>query len=382
MVRLAFTGACLAALAMASPAAAKGAFVYAKPGADRQAMQAQGAVCWDEARGVKAPSVPYMPQPSVAGAAAAGLATGFLQGMAEGKMQMKYLDACMREQGFGKLQLTPPEDAALGAAKGEAARNAWLDAFLAQDLRARVSAALTPAVPQFARAKAEPFVVGGLRLNPATLVVADQPVALKQPLLSGPAGHRLTARVTRPFELNDLVKVRITQGSVFHQVVLDGLTWWCGPIETKAALTGWSHVVQCVGSDFDGYQVFQPWPNPPFGKPQPWLVADAGSPPMLIKVGEIALEPSPTDLLGPVEVTFQAARFTKAGVQLEAVAARGPDRLTFWRGFVALDANGRGALPFWTHRLQVQKADKALSVQFTPDGDGVTGLDRAVEPPS
>jgi hypothetical protein len=368
---------------MASPAAAKGAFVYAKSGADRGAMQAQAAACWDEARGVKPPSVPYMAQPTAAGAAAAGLATGILQGIlqgiAEGKMQMKYLDACMREQGFGKLQLTQEEDVALGAAKGEAARHAWLDAFLAQDLQARIAAALTPAVPQFARARSEPFVVGGVRFDPATLVAAKDPVALKQPLLSGAAGHRLTARAAKPFEVDGLAKTRITQGAVFHQIVLNGATWWCGPIEFKAALTGWSDVVQCVGSDFEGYQVFQPWPNPPFGKPQPWLVADTGSPPMLYKTGEIVLEASPTDLLGPVDVTFQAVKFTKAGVQLEAVAARGADRVTFWQGFVRLDADGRGALPFWTRRLQLQKTEKTLSAQFTPDGDGVTGLERAPE---
>jgi hypothetical protein len=376
--RIVGLGAAFLTLAMAPPASAKEAQIFAKPGVGPIETQAQWQRCWDEARGVKAPSAaaPYTPSNSVAAAAGAGLAIGIMQGYMQAKAQGGYVDDCMRQHGFGKITLTADEAAGLAAAKSQEARGAWFDSFLAKDLSARVAAALIPAVPPFAPAAAEPYAVGGLRLDPATVKVYAFGILPNQMVLTAKASHRRTAVLKADFRVAGLLDQRAEAGAVFHQVSyraqaeVPGATAWCGPVANNS-IRGRITMPFCIWSTFDGYRVAQPLNG------ESWL-AGAGSAgaPVMSPASELLLDESDGDLLGPVEVSLNLARLTKAGAFLEAVAAHDGKKVVFWEGFVALDAEGRGELPFWRQRLRIVRKEGALRASLTDDGDGSGWLDR------
>jgi len=376
--RIVGLSAAVLALAMALPASAKDAQVFAKSGVGRAETQAQGQQCWDEARGVKAPgaTVPYMPSTSVAAAAGAGLAIGIVQGYVQAKAQGVYVDDCMRQHGFGKITLTPDEAAGLAAAKSPEARSAWFESFLTRDLSARVAAALIPAVPAFAPAAAEPYAVGGLRLDPATVKAYAFGILPNQTVLTATATHRRTAVLKADFPVASLLDQRAEAGAVFHQVSYGatgapaGATAWCGPVANNS-IRGRITMPFCIWSTFDGYRVAQPL------SAESWL-AGAGSAgqPVMAPASELLLEESDRDLLGPMEVSLNLTRLTKAGAFLQAVAARDGKKVVFWEGFVALNAEGRGELPFWRQRLRIARVEGALRASLTDDGDGKGWLDR------
>jgi len=376
--RIVGLGAAALALALAPAASAKEAQIFAKSGVGRLATQAQGQQCWDEARGVKAPSaaVPYMPSTSVAAAAGAGLAIGIMQGYMQAKAQGSYVDDCMRQHGFGKITLTADEATALAAAKSPEARSAWFDSLLAKDLSARVAAALIPAVPPFAPAEAEPYAVGGLRLDPATVNAYAFGILPNQTVLTATAMHRRTAVLKADFQVGNLLDQRAEAGAVFHQVSYGakgapaGATAWCGPVANNS-IRGRITMPFCIWSTFDGYRVAQPL------SAESWL-AGAGSAgqPATAPATELLLDESDRDLLGPMDVSLNLTRLTKAGAFLQAVAVRDGKKVVFWEGFVALDAEGRGELPFWRQRLKLVRTQGALRASLTDDGDGRGWLDR------
>jgi hypothetical protein len=369
----------LAALAAANAAASAPASLFAKPGVGRAELQAQGRMCLDEARGAKPRNPAYMPTsaPNAYAAAGAAMAVGILQGMDEAKAQNAYVEACLRGAGFAKVPLTPDEEARLKAAKGQDARNAFYDAFLAQDLTARIEAALVPAVPPFAPAAAEPYAIGGLKLDPATIVVAPQGVAPKQALLTARAVHRRTAVLKEDFKFGDMFDIRSKAGAVFHQVSYaadpkggyTGDTQWCGPVGNKAGFIG---VPYCIWAAFEGYQTTRFYDN----DAKVWLKGDGGPvhPPGLVKGATLTLEESPTDLIGPVDLVLNLVRLTKAGAQVQAVATRDGQRVSVWSGFVKLE-NGAGALPFWDRRLMITRTGKTVDAELVDGGDGRGWLD-------
>lgn len=377
MHRIVGLGAAFLTLAMAPPASAKEAQVFAKPGVGPLETQAQWRQCWDEARGVKPPSapVPYTPSSSVAAAAGAGLAVGIMQGYMQAKAQGSHVDDCMRQHGFGKIVLTGDEAAGLAAAKSREARSAWFDSFLARDLSARIAASLIPAVPPFSPAAPEPYAVGGLRLDPATVKVYAFGILPKQTVLTATAAHRRTGVVKADFRIASLLDQRAEAGAVFHQVSYGAkgelaATAWCGPVANNS-IRGRITMPYCIWSTFDGYRAAQPLNG------ESWL-AGAGSagPPVMAPASELLLDESDRDLLGPMEVSLNLARLTKAGAFLEAVAAHEGKKVVFWEGFVALDAEGRGELPFWRQRLRIVRTEGALRASLTDDGDGRGWLDR------
>jgi len=371
-------GAAVLTLVMALPASAKEAQVFAKSGVSRAETQVQGQQCWDEARGVKAPSapVPYTPSSSVAAAAGAGLAVGIMQGYMQAKAQGGHVDDCMRQHGFGKVTLTADEAAGLAAAKSQEARVAWFDSFLAKDLSARVAVALVPAVPPLAPAAAEPYAVGGLRLDPATVKVYAFGIAPKQTVLTATAAHRRTAVLKADFPVAGLLDQRAEVGAVFHQVNYSakegpiGPTAWCGPVANNS-IRGRITMPYCIWSTFDGYRVAQPLSG------ESWLAgAGFAGPTLTAPASALLLDESDRDLLGAVEISLNLARLTKAGAFLEAVAEHDGKKVVFWEGFVPLNAEGRGELPFWRQRLGIVRTEGALRASLTDDGDGSGWLDR------
>jgi hypothetical protein len=379
--RLLAAGFGLATLAAANAAASAPASLFAKPSVGRVELQAQGRMCLDEARGAKPRNPAYMPTsaPNAYAAAGAALAVGILQGMEEAKAQNAYVEACLRGAGYARVPLTPNEEAQLKAAKGEDARNAFYDAFLAQDLTARIEAALVPAVPPFAPAAAEPYAIGGLKLDPATIVVAPQGVAPKQALLTARAVHRRTAVLKADFRLGDMFDIRAEAGAVFHQVSYaadpkggyTGDTQWCGPVRNNS-IYGRISMPYCIWASFEGYQIALFYDH----EATDWLKGDGAPiyPPGLVKGSTLTLEESPTDLIGPVDLVLNLVRLTKAGAEVKAVATRDGKRVSVWSGFVNLE-NGAGALPFWDKRLMITRTGKVVHSELVDGGDGRGWLD-------
>jgi hypothetical protein len=374
-LRLLGAAVAVAAFSVAAPAAAKPATLFAKAGLGPAATDAEIKACAQDARSIKANvKMPVVINPNPYAILGGAIAAGFIAGYEQGKARDAAVETCMRGKGFGRLELTPEEDAEVAALKTNEARAGWREAFLGKDIGARVEAALVPAVPQLADAKAEPLVIGGVRFDPAQLATPAGPVALKAPLLTGEIGHRRTATLAEPFDLPGLLKTHADAGAVFHEVAFNGVTAWCGVLASKPPLTGVQHDMHCISTDFGGYQVVYSWDA------KPWLVATSrGAPPIVAKEGRLVLKESATDLIGPMNVVVQSTRFTKTGVALEALVFHDGEKLTFWRGEVALDDQGHGVLPFWTHRLQLQKTGKMLTSTLTPDGDGRGWDDLAAE---
>lgn len=364
---LAATAAVAALTAAAAPAAAKPASLFAKASVGPAATDGEIKACVQDAQSIR-PNVkmPVVVNPNPYALLGGAIAAGFIAGYEQGKARNAAVETCMRGKGFGNLELTPEEGAEVAALKTDAARSEWRAAFLGrEDLGARVEKALTPAAPQLEAAETEPLVVGGVRFDPAQLSTPQGPVALKAPLLTGEIGHRRTATLAEPFDLPGMLNTHADAGAVFHQVVFGDVTAWCGVLASKPLLTGVQHDVHCISTDFSGYQVVY------VSDARPWLaVTSRGAPPIVAKEGRLVLKESPTDLIGPMNLVLQSARFTKTGVGLEALVFRNGEKLTLWRGEVALDDHGHGVLPFWTHRLQLQKTGKLLTSTLTPDGDG------------
>jgi len=177
--------------AVAAPAAARPAALFAKPGADPAATDAEIKVCVDQAQAIKANvKMPVVVNPNPYAVLGGALAAGMIAGYEQGKARTAAIETCMRGKGFGNLELTPEEEAEVGALKTDEARAEWRAAFLGKDLGARVERALTPAVPQLEEAKPEPLVIGGVRFDPAQLSTPAGPVALKP--------HRDPRRALRP----------------------------------------------------------------------------------------------------------------------------------------------------------------------------------------
>jgi hypothetical protein len=317
-----------------------------------------------------------MPSTSVAAAAGAGLAIGIMQGYMQAKAQGSYVDDCMRQHGFGKITLTVDEATALSAAKTPEARSAWFDSLLAKDLSSRVAAALIPAVPQFAPAVAEPYAIGGLRLDPATVNAYAFGILPNQTVLTATATHRRTAVLKADFPVAGLLDQRAEAGAVFHQVSYGAqgasarATAWCGPVANNS-IRGRITMPFCIWSTFDGYRVAQPLSG------EAWLAGEGSAgQPVMAPAKELLLDESDRDLLGPMDVSLNLTRLTKAGAFLQAVAVRDGKKVVFWEGVVALDGEGRGELPFWRQRLRLVRVQGALRASLTDDGDGRGWLDR------
>jgi|GEM_PF-3514249 len=355
---------------------------YAKAGVSRAELDVQGVKCVEEARGVRPRNPAYTPPytPNAYAAAGTAFAVGVMQGIAEGKARNAYIDACMRDQGYGRVTLTPDEQASLKAAKSPAARDAWFDAFLAKDLTSRVQVALTPKVPPIAAAVAEPYAIGGLRIDPATIAVAPGAVEAKQSLLTAQAGHRRTAVLKQDFRVSGPLDIRAEAGAVFHQVsyasgprgAFSGDTQWCGPVRNNS-VRGRISMPNCIWATFDGYQAAAP------AGARLWLQGDGApaGPPATIRDATLALEESDQDLIGPMELKLRLARLTKAGAMLEAIASRDGETVEVWSGFVTLDG-GQGALPFWGKRLRLTRVGDLVTATLE-EGDGRGWLDLAPE---
>ncbi len=373
--------AALLVLTMAGAARA-GDHLWAKVGATDAAMQADLAGCKHDSREVPthveaAAYVPLTPAGAVGGA----IGMAIVEGIAKAKAEATFDRHCMRRHGYVWLPLTPAEQAALARAPGEAGKAAWIDAFYAGDLTARLDEAWKPVVPPLPEGFDEPYTFGGVRFDPAALTVASGPVASGGTVLSGVIAHRRTARLKSAVDLSAMAKMHFDAGAIFHQVVLPtdldpAQTYWCGTVRESTLLAGVKTYTLCVFTDENDYRLV-------VAGNQAWL-SDAPAPAGVIWKGvaaDFSMAESDTDLLGPMDFSLTVSRITSKTVTLAAKATRDGKSVELWDGELPFGADGVAVLPFWGHRLVLTRAGKTVTAAFTPDGDGAGWFDAKLASP-
>ena len=351
--------------------------MWSKMGATEAAEQADWAACKQDSKTVPihmngAVSVPVSP----AGAIGGLIALAIIEGVKKAQAEAAFDRHCMKRHGWVWLPLTPEEEAALSHQKSPADKAAWVDAFYAGDIGARLDTAARPAAPVLPIAVDEPMTLGAVRFDPAALTAAGGPVAVGQPVLTGKIGHRRTATLNAAVDVAGVMKLHADAGTVFEAVVIPTdfepyVTYWCGPMRAKPALASARVTDDCVTLEDSGYVILpaegESWlsdpPDP--ASPQKWKTAAA----------DFSMTESDQDLIGPMDLTLTVTKVTPKAITVEAKAARDGKTVTVWGGALALAADGTAVLPFWSHRLVLTRAGKTVTAAYTPDGDGAGWLE-------
>lgn len=372
----------LAALAAAtigfSAAAARAAapsIIWARLGGSAADADKALDACTSESRAIqvgrKANSAAekyYLSQPG--SAVIANFTLAAVDALETPKARSAYVESCMAGRGFVGLNLTSDERDDLASQKTADARLGWMDRLYHRpDFQGRVSAAISerehPQVRSLLpQAITEPMTVGALRLDLSKLTVSDAVISVGQPALSGRAEHRRTARVTSDVDIGGSFHFHLTSGTILHEVVSNGQTYWCGLIGARAVFQKvmYNH---CV---WGGANAMRMW----WGEGDPYLVdrPEAGNDLYLSPSVVYALEPSATDLLGPIDFRLVVKRIGPGGLTLEAVADHNGKTQVAWTSDVLFDDAGEAILPFWSHHLKFTRTKGGVLARLTPDGDG------------
>ena len=296
-----------------------------------------------------------------------------------------------------RLRLMPERRGDLVAATSERVRPPVDLAGLRRtaETAARTAASIEPADPIDGDAAAgpgsdaqtlepTPFVVGGVRLDPATMTVGTGILTRGGVVLSGSAQYAVTGRLKEPLILRAaFVNETSPAGTVLHQVEFSGRSplgtrtmtrIWCGPI---MAPTIWSRerVTMCLRrAPFGGWEAFWPYTG------RPWLGTTkmTGNVATLQAQG-LSIEASPTDLLDPLAVRAEIQRITNETVTLRLFARRGEeDALIFT--VAPTFADGVATVMLWSHRLVLMRSGNGVAATLSADGDGQGPTDDGVYP--
>ena len=367
----------VALLACATSADAEPAYAFDKLGATPDQVVADMQSCADRASKIPVASAPIVTT-SLVGGLAAGLAVGVMEGVQRAHAVTAAADTCMLGLGYSRLELTPEEDASMRAARSREAKRAWIKAFAAKDWSARIAAAAAVQPKVLPQLTAEPFAVEGVRLDPASLKVADGAVANYHPLLTGALSHRRTAVLQNDLEARGMLRLQMKSGAVLYGVDAVGTssaeqtTLWCGPAEVM--LFGRPrHDSACVFSTDGGGFIIPAGANA-------WMMSPGDVPkqvkPIPITSGTAALSLSDTDTIGPMDLTLEALSVEADRVRLRATASREGKKAPIWTGDLSFDKAGQAVLPFWSKRLVLtrsyDKSNDRYLVQATLE-DGGTG---------
>jgi hypothetical protein len=280
------------------------------------------------------------------------------------------LAICMRHRGYGRVVLTQDEASAFGAQRTDAARDAWMGAFLSGDIGARVAAALTPAAPMLPTAEDahDPFVIGAARLDPKTFALAPM-LEAEGDVVTGKLTRRRTAVLKEDYSDSiALSRFKAAAGTVFQEY-LEPLPWdpslsedrtaWCAP------LTGVAHYLTCVRSTLAGYEFA-------ISTGETWLAGyaqgeNAYKRPFL---KPIALAVQSADSQEPIEFRLAITHVSSDAVVLKARALKGKETVEFWTGTVKFDPSGQARLPFWDRTLVLSRSGPAIKAAFEPRSDG------------
>ena len=247
---------------------------------------------------------------------------------------------------------------------------------MAGAVSAQTLPAPTPGPPSdlelFARREPTPFVVGGVLLDINRLSVASAPVRRRGVLLSGTADHAATARLAQPMRLRaPLINDLVPAGTVVHKVEFyrpgpggNTIVTWCGDLDRKTVF-GTPSVPVCFLVGDVLRQAFL------VGDARPWLVNSSrvypGARP---RADAFEIEdPSPTDLIGPMDVRFELQRVTRNEVTVRLLARRNDQDVLVMTMKRPIE-NGQAVVPLWTHRLVLAVSGETVTPMLSDGGDG------------
>ena len=249
-------------------------------------------------------------------------------------------------------------------------------------LRARVAAAnpdLANAVSE-AAAEAEdeleptPFVIGGVKLDPAALTVGEGVLGRGGVVLSGQAEYAVTGRLAKPLNLRaPLINDTAPEGLILHQLEFARTSpvgartmtrIWCGPIGVP---TVWSRnrVTMCLRRGLTGeLEAF--WPS----TGRPWLgTTQATGSVAALQARGFEIAPSPTSLLDPLGFRAEIQRLSETVVTVRFIARKGTEDAVVLAVTTEFE-DGVATLPLWTHRLILTRSGAGVTAALTADGDG------------
>ena len=369
--------ALVAGHAMAGPAA-----ILARPDGDFAAWQADHARCHEVVGAARIDDLPVgnpVPGGPVTGdmSTVIGASIAFaIVGLIETDHQRRLAETlCLRNLGYGLVRLTPQEDETFRRQLSPESIDHWREAFLAQDLKTRLAAALTPVVPRLPAYRDAPYTQGGLKVDAASLAAPAGPVEARGLVLAGKATRWRTAALTQPFQTQSgFIRVAGVPGAVFYQVDMrpqrepllrqDGATW-CGPVTQSAPRGAASVEVYCFAGRDDGYEIYQTsgydWFGGAYG--QGFTLPRFTDP--------IVLRERDADDLPPMDFTVRAATIKARYIDLEATVARKGSEVVLWSRRLKFDATGAAVLPLWDRRLVLTRlgAD-AVAAALDSRGDG------------
>ena len=251
-------------------------------------------------------------------------------------------------------------------------------------MRARVTAANPSVAVALSEAATEaeegldptPFVIGGVKLDPAALTVGDGVLGRGGVVLSGQAEYAVTGRLAKPLNLRaPLVNDTAPEGLILHLLEFARTSpvgartmtrIWCGPI---GAPTVWSRnrVTMCLRRGLTGeLEAF--WPS----TGRPWLgTTQATGSIAALQARGFEIEKSPTSLLDPLGFRVEIQRLSDTAVTVRFFARKGDEDavvLAVTTGF----EGGVATIPLWTHRLTLTRSGSGVTASLTADGDGTS----------
>jgi len=352
--------------------------IWGRPQTSVAVTEADFAACVKGSKTINVPvAVPNASSPALAGVAGGVVAEGIISAITLPKAERRFVARCMRARHYIGMPLSTEEGLSYRNAKTPEQALAWRAGFYAASgFGDRLSSAAAPKVPPIPEAAAEPLTLGGVRFDPAALRPSQGAQPVGSVLLAGPVGHRLTGRLmeARDFAWSPL-KLHIDAGTIVQQQVFSAdegdITLWCGPGHMASALGVRRSPMVCIGNVDDGYRAYETVGRPWLAA-GPRLIDDPTFSGFKTAATAMPIEPSAEDLIGAMDFTLKLTKVSATGVTLEAVAMRDGQSVTFWSADLPFDGEGKASVPFWTYRLILTRLPdgKALTVVFTPDGDG------------
>lgn len=286
-----------------------------------------------------------------------------------------------------KLSLTPGEAGATLTALSERVAPPFdLDAAIARAATANpdLAAALTGEPDTGDALNPTPFVIGGVKLDPAGMTAGDGVLARGGVVLSGPAEYAVTARLSKPLNLRaPLINDTAPEGLILHQVEFARTTplgartmtrIWCGPIGVP---TVWSRnrVTMCLRRGATGErEAF--WPT----TGRPWLGTTTASGNLAgLQARGFEIEQSPTSLLEPLGMRIEVQRLSDTVVTARFIARRGTEDAVVLSVTTEFDG-GVATIPLWTHRLVLTRSGAGVTAALSADGDGTSPTEAGYYP--
>lgn len=282
-----------------------------------------------------------------------------------------------------KLTLTPQRRGDVVAVTAErvappvdlAARRRQAEVLRAEAAARTTAAAATSTGPARQGVEPTPFVIGGVKLDPAALTVGEGELLRGGVVLAGAAEYALTARLPRPVNLKaPLVNDTAPEGLVLHQVEFATVSpvggrimtrIWCGPLGRPTMFSSGERIPMCLRRALGGgWEAFWPYTG------RPWLGTTQTTGVVgTLQASNVEIDPSPTSLLEPLGVRFAVQRVTDADVTLNIFARlNGEDALIFTVKETFKDASA--VVPLWSHRLLLTRTANGLTAAVSADGDG------------